>query len=165
MDNIFSGNRRTWYPAYVSIRAVSNFRRLRLQITSNRQHGYVPLADGASLPDGEEHTSTSGINAETATFGHICSTPYGGKLTIHPGGEGYTYAYGPQGLRGLLHNSYALKCAVFASIGGLTFGYDQGVIANILVMKDFTEKWRIGPWEEGLMSECSRQRYRCRPIF
>ncbi|EIM90835.1 uncharacterized protein STEHIDRAFT_72465 [Stereum hirsutum FP-91666 SS1] len=119
-------------------------------IASNRQHGYVPLADGASLPD--DAPTTPGIDAETATFEHTCSTPYGGKLTIHPGGEGYTYAYGPQGLRGLLHNSYTLKCAVFASIGGLTFGYDQGVIANILVMKDFTEKWRIGPWEEGLMT-------------
>lgn len=71
-----------------------------------------------------------------------------------------------------MHNGFALGCAVFASIGGLTFGYDQGVtkpynvqkvaerraylragvIANVLVMKDFTERWPIGPWEKGLMS-------------
>ena len=73
-------------------------------------------------------------------------------------GEGYyyhsyAYAYGPAGgLAGLRANTYALRCAVFASIGGLTFGYDQGVIANVLVMDDFVARWPIGPWERGLMS-------------
>ena len=62
------------------------------------------------------------------------------------------YSYGPSGLAGLWHNQYALLCAVFASIGGLTFGYDQGVIANVLVMKDFVARWPIGAWEKGLMS-------------
>lgn len=52
----------------------------------------------------------------------------------------------------LLENRYVLGCAVFASIGGLTFGYDQGVIANVLVMKDFTQRWPIGAWEKGVMS-------------
>jgi hypothetical protein len=61
----------------------------------------------------------------------------------------YAYAYGPAGL---CANTYALRCAVFASIGGLTFGYDQGVIANVLVMDDFVARWPIGPWERGLMS-------------
>jgi hypothetical protein len=71
------------------------------------------------------------------------------------GGEqrySYAYAYGPAGLAGLRANTYALRCAVFASIGGLTFGYDQGVIANVLVMEDFVARWPIGPWERGLMS-------------
>lgn len=35
----------------------------------------------------------------------------------------------------------------------MLFGYDQGVIANVLVMKDFTERWPIGAWEKGLMSK------------
>ncbi|KAH9972081.1 hypothetical protein BGW80DRAFT_1316325 [Lactifluus volemus] len=61
----------------------------------------------------------------------------GGTLTVHPDGEHYSYAYGPTGLAGLRSNTYALRCAVFASLGGLTFGYDQGVIANVLVMEDF----------------------------
>jgi hypothetical protein len=43
-----------------------------------------------------------------------------GYLTVRE--EEYSYAYGPKGYAGLLHNSYALGCAVFASIGGLTFG-------------------------------------------
>ncbi|EKM52272.1 uncharacterized protein PHACADRAFT_100265, partial [Phanerochaete carnosa HHB-10118-sp] len=64
----------------------------------------------------------------------------------------YTYAYGPGGLAGLLRSSFALRAAVFASLGGLLFGYDQGVIANILVMKDFLDRWPVGPWEKGLMT-------------
>jgi hypothetical protein len=47
---------------------------------------------------------------------------HGGTLTAHAKAEGYTYAYGPGGFAGLLHNRVALACAVFASIGGLTFG-------------------------------------------
>ena len=51
-----------------------------------------------------------------------------------------------------MHNYYALGCAIFASIGGLTFGYDQGVIANVLVMKDFIARWHLSAWDTGLMS-------------
>ncbi|EPT00414.1 hypothetical protein FOMPIDRAFT_1023794 [Fomitopsis schrenkii] len=77
---------------------------------------------------------------------------HGGTLVIHSDGHSYTYSYGPKGLTGLLHNYYALGCAVFVSIGGLLFGYDQGVIANVLVMKDFTQRWLIGAWEKGIMT-------------
>ena len=52
----------------------------------------------------------------------------GGSFTIQPDGHTYTYSYGPKGLAGLRHNYYALLCAFFASIGGLEFGYDQGVV-------------------------------------
>jgi hypothetical protein len=79
----------------------------------------------------------------------------GGTLSVHPDGEHYSYAYGPTGLAGLCANTYTLRCAMFASLGGLTFGYDQGVIANVLVMKDFRTRWPVGPWELGLMSACS----------
>jgi hypothetical protein len=96
----------------------------------------------------------------------------GGSLKVD--GDEYSYAYGPQGFAGLFHNPYVLGCAVFASIGGLTFGtyatsscsapeyaqyltnsqlgYDQGVIANILVMKDFLQRWPVTPWQKGVMS-------------
>lgn len=43
--------------------------------------------------------------------------------------------------------------ACLASLGGMTFGYDQGVIANILVMKDFMERFPVTPWQIGLISE------------
>jgi hypothetical protein len=97
------------------------------------------------LPSCSSHTKPLGLNLR------------GGTLSVHPDGEhySYSYAYGPTGLAGLLANTYALRCAVFASIGGLTFGYDQGVIANVLVMKDFVTRWPVGPWELGLMSACA----------
>ena len=59
----------------------------------------------------------------------------GGTLTVQPSSNhsantySYSYAYGPKGLPGLLHNRYAFLCAFFASIGGLEFGYDQGVVS------------------------------------
>ncbi len=110
-----------------------------------------PEAGDASSPllppsESSSHTKQLGLNLR------------GGTLSVHPDGEqhySYSYAYGPTGLAGLLANTYALRCAVFASIGGLTFGYDQGVIANVLVMEDFVTRWPIGPWERGLMSACS----------
>ncbi|KAF9523721.1 general substrate transporter [Crepidotus variabilis] len=76
----------------------------------------------------------------------------GGTLTIQPDGRSYSYAYGPKGLAGLRYNRYALMCAFFASIGGLEFGYDQGVIANVLVMKDFIHRWPISPLQKGMMT-------------
>lgn len=82
----------------------------------------------------------------------IYKTAHGGYLKLAEDGRSYTYAYGPGGLAGLLHNSFALRAAVFASLGGLLFGYDQGVIANILVMKGFLARWPVGPWEKGLMT-------------
>ncbi|KAI0089245.1 hypothetical protein BDY19DRAFT_944872 [Irpex rosettiformis] len=81
----------------------------------------------------------------------VYDTPHGGNFVYHGDGH-YTYNYGPGGLAGLFHNYYALGCALFASIGGLLFGYDQGVVANVLVMKDFTLRWPIGAWEKGLMT-------------
>lgn len=36
-----------------------------------------------------------------------------------------------EGVRGLLHSRYALASAILCSLGGLTFGYDQGVISNV----------------------------------
>ena len=45
--------------------------------------------------------------------------------------------YGPPGLTGLLVNYYAALCAAFAAVGGLIFGYDQGVVSVVLVMPQF----------------------------
>ena len=41
------------------------------------------------------------------------------------------------GLKAVFDNKAALLCAVMASFGGLTFGYDQGVISVTLVMDHF----------------------------
>ncbi|KAK7057875.1 MFS domain-containing protein [Favolaschia claudopus] len=72
-------------------------------------------------------------------------------ITVH-GDSTYTYSYGPPGLSGLWHNHYAFLCAIFASIGGLSFGYDQGVIANVLVMKDFMRRWPVTPLQKGALT-------------
>jgi hypothetical protein len=56
----------------------------------------------------------------------------GGTFTVDSDGHSYSYAYGPKGLAGLRHNRYALLCAFFASIGGLEFGYDQGVVSGLI---------------------------------
>ncbi|KAF2018401.1 general substrate transporter [Aaosphaeria arxii CBS 175.79] len=49
--------------------------------------------------------------------------------------------YGPAGFRGLFTNHYVAMCATFATIGGLLFGYDQGVISVTLVMEQFLEEF------------------------
>ncbi|KAH9064027.1 general substrate transporter [Lactarius vividus] len=106
------------------------------------------------LPD--DYTVTTSAEADASSpllpIPPSSARLHGGTLSVHPDGEHYSYAYGPTGLAGLCANTYTLRCAMFASIGGLTFGYDQGVIANVLVMKDFRTQWPVGPWELGLMT-------------
>ncbi|EPQ50331.1 MFS monosaccharide transporter [Gloeophyllum trabeum ATCC 11539] len=54
-----------------------------------------------------------------------------------------TDAYGPSGLRGVAHagNLYVVLCVCFAAMGGLLFGYDQGVISVTLVMDQFLSRF------------------------
>ena len=49
--------------------------------------------------------------------------------------------YGPPGFKGMFTNSYVALCAAFAAIGGLIFGYDQGVVSIILVMDQFLARF------------------------
>jgi len=93
-------------------------------------------------------TEDSPLSPKVRRFGNE------GTLIVENDGK-YTYAYGPSGLKGLLANPYAFRSALFASLGGLTFGYDQGVIANVLVMKDFIARFPITPWQKGIMSKDS----------
>ncbi|KIJ51211.1 hypothetical protein M422DRAFT_58818 [Sphaerobolus stellatus SS14] len=90
-------------------------------------------------------TEESALTTKVRRFGNE------GTLVVETNGK-YTYAYGPSGLPGLLANPYAFRSALFASLGGLTFGYDQGVIANVLVMKDFITRFPITSWEKGVMT-------------
>jgi hypothetical protein len=45
--------------------------------------------------------------------------------------------YGPPGYQGLVREPRLFALACFASLGGLLFGYDQGVISGVLVMSNF----------------------------
>ncbi|KAK1595542.1 general substrate transporter [Colletotrichum navitas] len=49
--------------------------------------------------------------------------------------------YGPSGFRGIFVSHYVAMCAAFSAIGGLLFGYDQGVISVTLVMDQFLERF------------------------
>ncbi|KFZ06648.1 hypothetical protein V501_07211 [Pseudogymnoascus sp. VKM F-4519 (FW-2642)] len=49
--------------------------------------------------------------------------------------------YGLSGFRGIFASRYVALCAAFAAIGGLLFGYDQGVVSIILVMPQFLERF------------------------
>ncbi|CAA7263052.1 unnamed protein product [Cyclocybe aegerita] len=123
------------------------------------QNGYIALSPSADRntpeqeypPQVEAAYSSDSPLLDPSTRGKTLNL-HGGTFTVDPDGHSYSYAYGPKGLAGLRHNKYALLCAFFASIGGLEFGYDQGVIANVLVMKDFMHRWPITPLQKGIMT-------------
>ncbi|CAG8139637.1 unnamed protein product [Penicillium olsonii] len=50
-------------------------------------------------------------------------------------------SYGPAGIKGLIRSPYIFSQALFASIGGFLYGYDQGVISGILVMNNFVSPY------------------------
>ncbi|KEQ80945.1 general substrate transporter [Aureobasidium pullulans EXF-150] len=59
-------------------------------------------------------------------------------------------AYGPAGIAGIFGNSYVALCAAFSAMGGLLFGYDQGVVSVTLTMDDFLERFhQIAPESGG----------------
>ncbi|KAH0839744.1 general substrate transporter [Lanmaoa asiatica] len=113
---------------------------------------YEPLASSAGEERVDAEESPAFESLLERRRGVVLKTLHGGSLSIHAEGNSYSYSYGPRGVSGLLRNRYATGCAIFASIGGLSFGYDQGVIANVLVMRDFLARWPIGPWEKGMMT-------------
>lgn len=116
-------------------------------------HDYVALP--TSSEPREDVTEDTDLILESLlrdNKGVTLDMPHGGSLVVHGDGHTYNYSYGPSGIPGLVRNRYAVASAAFAGIGGISFGYDQGVISNVLVMKDFLARWPIGSWEKGLMT-------------
>lgn len=136
----------SWYDSRVNLHAVQ----VIVYSDGWQQTANYELLAGEEPVDTEENSAFKSLLESRR--GVVLKTPHGGSLSIHAEGDSYSYCYGPRGFTGLLRNRYAAGCALFASIGGLSFGYDQGVIANVLVMRDFLARWPVGPWEKGLMS-------------
>lgn len=64
-------------------------------------------------------------------------------------------SYGRSGLRGLIDSPFVFGAAFLASLGGFSFGYDQGVISIINVMPQFLDAYPIlneGGFYTGLMT-------------
>ena len=47
-----------------------------------------------------------------------------------------------QGWRGLINNKKALGLATFASLGGVLYGYNQGVFGQVQVMEEFVCRYQ-----------------------
>jgi hypothetical protein len=63
---------------------------------------------------------------------------YTGAATTEPGVLLAEHvSYGPNGIRGIASSPYVFGAAFLASLGGFSFGYDQGVISIINVMPQF----------------------------
>jgi MFS family permease len=45
------------------------------------------------------------------------------------------------GFKGIFKNKYVTMCAAFSTLGGILFGYDQGVVSVTLVMEQFLQQF------------------------
>ncbi|MCJ1305505.1 hypothetical protein MMC08_008319 [Hypocenomyce scalaris] len=52
-------------------------------------------------------------------------------------------SYGPRGVSGLLSSPYVFGAAFLASLGGFSFGYDQGLMSIVNVMPQFHDRFPI----------------------
>ncbi|RLN51572.1 hypothetical protein BBJ29_001226 [Phytophthora kernoviae] len=53
------------------------------------------------------------------------------------------------------NRTYAIIVCIFASLGGIFFGYDQGVTGGVLVMDSFLNDFCVG-WHGQTMTDCTR---------
>ncbi|CAO3700999.1 hypothetical protein G6F70_007917 [Rhizopus microsporus] len=91
-------------------------------------------------------------DASTDEANHTKLTTYpSSEVTGHLAADRYKYNAGKSGLSGFIKNPYVCLTAVFASIGGILFGYDQGVISGVQEMDDFVQRFPMNPTQTGFM--------------
>lgn len=73
------------------------------------------------------------------------------EISLNPAED---VSYGQSGIRGLVDSPYVGGAALLASLGGFSFGYDQGVISIINVMQHFHDVFpeAATPFGKGFMT-------------
>ncbi|KAI1262910.1 putative high-affinity glucose transporter [Xylariaceae sp. FL1019] len=79
------------------------------------------------------------INAKRAEVDKDVAHLEHAALAAVAGDESFAEAYGSTGVRGMMESPYVSGAAALASLGGFSFGYDQGVISIILTTEQFLE--------------------------
>lgn len=79
----------------------------------------------------------------SATKEDVIPATQSDAVFIHHSEEIWSHreTYGPPGFKGAFINTYAALCAAFAALGGMIFGYDQGVVSIVLVMPQFLSRF------------------------
>ncbi|KAG9532581.1 hexose carrier protein, partial [Aureobasidium melanogenum] len=91
---------------------------------------------GASLDKDPNYLSKVDTYNSSSEHNEYLETIHTAELPQNLAGE---VAYGKNGLRGIIESPFVFGAAMLASLGGFSFGYDQGVISIINVMPQFHE--------------------------
>lgn len=90
-----------------------------LVIMSEHDDSKVPTVEGAA-----------DANARQKALAHLANDE-----------EAMRASYGKASLKAIVNDRYAFGCSLFAAMGGLLFGIDQGLVSVILVMPKFLERF------------------------
>ncbi|KAH0401346.1 hexose carrier protein, partial [Aureobasidium melanogenum] len=91
---------------------------------------------GASLDKDPNYLSKVDTYNSSSEHNEYLETIHTAELPQNLAGE---VAYGRNGFRGIIESPFVFGAAMLASLGGFSFGYDQGVISIINVMPQFHE--------------------------
>ncbi|KAG9964635.1 hexose carrier protein, partial [Aureobasidium melanogenum] len=91
---------------------------------------------GGSLDKDPNYLSKVDTDNSSSEHNEYLETIHTAELPQNLAGE---VAYGRNGFRGIIESPFVFGAAMLASLGGFSFGYDQGVISIINVMPQFHE--------------------------